>query len=246
MTNPFLTPPQVPGPQSRSWGFGFAYGFQGPASSSMTPADIQPEDADAFDQGVLAGQNAAINGIPLSQTCVDLNAEGGVGPHLALEAPEGIMWIADIAEGVAGGIAGGVLFFINLSIALETFTDDPTKGSLRQPVLSRPRYRTWASISRCRCSSAAPSTQASPAARCSSPPSSPARMLRKQPLKASVAPTGSSSPGAPISLAAPTSLRIPTNEPLGGDPNSLLILRCGFYLRRRCQLGWKRVAEELQ
>jgi hypothetical protein len=91
----------------------------------MTPADIQPEDADAFDQGVLAGQNAAINGIPLSQTCVNLNAEGGVGPHLALETPEGVMWIVDLTEGVAAGVAGSVLFFINLSIALETFTDDP-------------------------------------------------------------------------------------------------------------------------
>jgi hypothetical protein len=125
--NPFLTPPQVPGPQSRSWGFGFAFGFKGPARSSMTPADIQPEDADAFDQGVLAGQNAAIGGIALSQTCVNLHAEGGIGPHLLLEVPEGVMWIADITEGLAGGIAGTVLFFINLSIALETFTDDPDK-----------------------------------------------------------------------------------------------------------------------
>ena len=125
MTNPFLTPPQVPSPQSRSWGFGFAFGFEGPAQSTMTPADIQPEDPDAFNQGVLAGQNAAINGIPLSQTCVDLNAEGGVGPHLILDIPDALIWAKDISEGLAGGIAGGVLFFINLSIALETFTDDP-------------------------------------------------------------------------------------------------------------------------
>src|SRR5690242_4368657 len=125
MENPFLTPPQVESPQSRSWGFGFAFGFQGPQLSSMTPADIQPEDADAFDQGVLAGQDAAIQGVPVSNPCVDLHQHGPTLPHLALEIPEGGMFIGDLLEGVAGGIAGGVLFLLNLSIALETFSDDP-------------------------------------------------------------------------------------------------------------------------
>jgi hypothetical protein len=39
MENPYLTPPQVESPQSRSWGLGFAHGFQGPNQSSMTPND---------------------------------------------------------------------------------------------------------------------------------------------------------------------------------------------------------------
>jgi hypothetical protein len=104
---------------------GFAYGFQGPAQSTMTPADIQPEDADAFDQGVLAGQGAAINGLSLPQPCVDLHAEGGIGPHLVLDVPEGIMVVVDFADKFAAGIGGGAIFLINLSIALETFTDDP-------------------------------------------------------------------------------------------------------------------------
>jgi hypothetical protein len=127
--NPFLIPPQVESPQSRSWGFGFAFGFQGPEQSTMTPADIQPEDPDAFDRGVLAGQDAAINGLSLPQPCVDLNAEGGVGLHLVLEVPDAVLWIADLKEAgtllAAGSIAGGVIFLLNLSIALETFTDDP-------------------------------------------------------------------------------------------------------------------------
>jgi hypothetical protein len=106
---------------------GFAFGFQGPEQSAMTPADIQPEDADAFNQGVLAGQNAAINGLSLPQPCVDLHAEGGFGPHLILDVPEGLMWIKDLGEGVAAGIGGTVIFFLNLSIALETFTDDPSE-----------------------------------------------------------------------------------------------------------------------
>jgi hypothetical protein len=104
---------------------GFAFGFQGPEQSTMAQADIQTEDADAFNQGVLAGQNAAISGLSLPQPCVDLHAEGGFGPHLFLDVPEGIMWIKDLGEGLAAGIGGSVIFFLNLSIALETFTDDP-------------------------------------------------------------------------------------------------------------------------
>ena len=46
--NPFLTPPQVPSGKSESWSMGFAFGFQGPAESTMTPADIDPPDADAL------------------------------------------------------------------------------------------------------------------------------------------------------------------------------------------------------
>jgi hypothetical protein len=127
LQNPFLTPPQVESPQSRSWAMGFAFGFQGPEQSTMTPADIQAEDPDAFNQGVLAGQNAAINGLSLPQPCVDLHAEGGLGPHLLLDVPEGLMWIKDLGEGLAAGIGGSVIFFLNLSIALETFTDDPSE-----------------------------------------------------------------------------------------------------------------------
>jgi hypothetical protein len=125
LQNPFLTPPQVESAQSRSWSMGFAFGFQGPEQSTMTPVDIQPEDADAFNQGLLAGQNAAINGLSLPQPCVDVHAEGGLGPHLLMDVPEGLVWIKDLGEGLAAGIGGSVIFFVNLSIALETFTDDP-------------------------------------------------------------------------------------------------------------------------
>lgn len=125
MQNPFLTPPQVESAQSRSWALGFMFGYQGPARSTLTPVDIQPEDQDAFDEGVPVGEEAAISGVPVSKACVDLNAEGGVGPHLLLETPELVFWIKDLAHGLAGGVAGSVVFFINLSIALETFTDNP-------------------------------------------------------------------------------------------------------------------------
>jgi hypothetical protein len=127
MDNPFLTPPQVESPQSRSWGLGFLYGFQGPAQSTMTPADIQPEDADAFDQGVLAGQDTAINGLPLSNTCLDLNVEGpSFSPEMASGLGEGAAALWELAHlAYAGAILSGVLAVVELSMALETHFDNP-------------------------------------------------------------------------------------------------------------------------
>jgi hypothetical protein len=125
--NPFLTPPQVESPQSRSWGMGFAFGFQGPEQSTMTPADIQPEDVDAFNQGVLAGQDAAINGLPFNQSCVDLHAEGPDIPEFAGDSiVEGgtLIW-SIVKHGFVPSLLEGVLLVVNLSIALETFSDDP-------------------------------------------------------------------------------------------------------------------------
>jgi hypothetical protein len=126
LVNPFLTPPQIESPQSRGWAMGFAFGFQGPEESTMTPATINPEDADAFDQGVLVGQDAAINGLSLATPCVDLNAEGPSVPHLAVEGAEGgIALYTLVAHGIAGAVTEGVVLLVTLSIALETFFDDP-------------------------------------------------------------------------------------------------------------------------
>lgn len=129
--NPFLTPPQVASPQSDSWAMGFAFGFQGPALSTMTPADIDPSDADAFNTGVLAGQSAAIDGVPLANSCVDLNSEGPSVPHLEAEGTiEGgmILWSIFKLHHFVGAIAEGVLLIVNLSLALETFSDDPDEA----------------------------------------------------------------------------------------------------------------------
>jgi hypothetical protein len=127
MENPFLTPPQVESPQSRSWGLGFLYGFQGPAQSSIPQSDVDAEDADAFDMGVLAGQDAAINGLPLDSPCVDLHVEG---PTLSLEFASGVgegvlAGVEFVTKKIAGGVLSAALAVIELSMALETFSDDP-------------------------------------------------------------------------------------------------------------------------
>jgi hypothetical protein len=126
MENPYLTPPQVESPQSRSWALGFGYGFQGPPMSSRAPEDIGPEDPDTFNEGVLAGQDCAVNGLPLDQPCVDLNVEPPALVHIATSGIEGGLFVWELAKAAwAGAVLSGVLFVVELSIQLETFSDNP-------------------------------------------------------------------------------------------------------------------------
>jgi predicted transport protein len=79
--------------------------------------------------GVLAGQDASINGLPLAQTCVDLNSEGPSVPHFVTDSViEGGMAVFSamrLGFHLSGAVAEGILLVVNLSIALETFSDDP-------------------------------------------------------------------------------------------------------------------------
>jgi hypothetical protein len=74
INNPFLGPPFAES-QGIAWGRGFAFGFQGPPASIPPPPDLAPEDRDAFNSGVLTGQEAATSGFPVPSECVDLNKE---------------------------------------------------------------------------------------------------------------------------------------------------------------------------
>ncbi len=96
----------------------------------MAPADIAPEDADAFDHGVLAGQDAAINGLPLSTSCVDLNVEGpGFSGELAVSGIEAGLATWELFKMAwAGAVLSGVMFLVDLSMALETFSDNPNEA----------------------------------------------------------------------------------------------------------------------
>lgn len=133
--NPFLTPPQVESPQSRSWAKGFVWGFEGPANSSLPRDDLGIEDNDAFDQGMLAGQNAAINGLELDHPCIDLNVEPPAllhplearnFPEAADVGMEGLAVLYEVFEkGFVAASGSGILLALALSIGLETFSDDP-------------------------------------------------------------------------------------------------------------------------
>jgi hypothetical protein len=141
LVNPFLRPPQVESPQSRSWGRGFAFGFQGPPASLPTPADV--EDEDAFQQGVQAGQQAASNGFDIADDpCVDLNREGPFhnAPEFAWSGLEFGTIINEVRRPhfiahIGGAVFSAVMFLLDLSIALQTHFDDPStalsEGALR-------------------------------------------------------------------------------------------------------------------
>lgn len=131
LQNPFLTPPQVESPKSRSWGRGFAFGFNGPPESVEPGTDFPAEDLDAFEQGVLAGQTAAIEGLQFFENpCVDLHREAPPDwPELAWSGLDAWSVLRDLGEiakkGMGGAIFGAVATFIDLSIALQTHFDDP-------------------------------------------------------------------------------------------------------------------------
>jgi hypothetical protein len=57
------------------WAMGFSWGFVGPAFSASPPLVIAPEQIDAFNEGVLAGQQTAIEGLAFEPSCVSLAQE---------------------------------------------------------------------------------------------------------------------------------------------------------------------------
>lgn len=129
MENPFLVPPQVEGPESRSWAQGFLFGYQGPQFSTTASADMPVEDFSAFDMGTLAGQQAAVDGWPTTSQCIDLNVEPPSLGHflgdLVAEGGFAVGGIALVGVHLAGLFFEGIIAVVNLSIALETFSDDP-------------------------------------------------------------------------------------------------------------------------
>jgi hypothetical protein len=127
LQNPFFQPPQIEGPQSRSWGRGLAFGFQGPPASLPTPPDV--EDSDAFQQGVAAGQQAAVSGLEVVPSpCVDLNREPPAILDFTASGFEAITVGRELLHvAIGGAIFSSILLIADLSLALETHFDDPAQ-----------------------------------------------------------------------------------------------------------------------
>jgi hypothetical protein len=71
ITNPFDQPPFAPS-QAEAWGQGFLFGLTGPMfSTEQAPDEIAEEVREAFEKGVLAGQQSAGNGLDIFPECVD-------------------------------------------------------------------------------------------------------------------------------------------------------------------------------
>lgn len=128
--NPYLQPPYGEGPKSRSWAQGFTYGFSGPEYSATAQGEVPTEDFDAFNEGVIAGQSAAIEGIDTRGSCVDLNAEDEHGHALELAGnPDVWIFAYEVGKRKFAKAAGtGVLIALELLISLETWFDDPEEG----------------------------------------------------------------------------------------------------------------------
>jgi hypothetical protein len=108
------------------------FGFQGPPESIEPGSDFSVEDLDAFNEGVLAGQTAAIEGLPfVDNPCVDLHREPPPDfPELAWSGLDAAAAIRELVElgfkkAMGGAIVGAVTTLIDLSIALETHFDEP-------------------------------------------------------------------------------------------------------------------------
>jgi hypothetical protein len=129
MPSPTFTNPHLGLPTEAGWAMGFTWGFLGPAFSSEPPSVIAPDLVDAFNEGVLAGQQVAISGLPIEPACFSLAqetssaAEGFMGGVHIIEAlgvgntaVGAIRGIVAVAKAVAHGAAEGFVFVLLLLI----------------------------------------------------------------------------------------------------------------------------------
>jgi hypothetical protein len=127
--NPFLRPPLVESPQSKAWAMGFAFGFQGPPASVPPPPDIGPDVSDAFNQGVLIGQQTAIDGFQVQTECVDLREEPPTPADLLPAGFEGVLTIVEIVKhGLVAGAGSFILFLVDLCLGATVHFHDPGEG----------------------------------------------------------------------------------------------------------------------
>lgn len=118
ITNPFDQEPFAPS-QALAWGQGFLFGMTGPLySREQAPDSIGDDVREAFEQGVLAGQQAAIDGLNIFPQCIDTEEQEHV-PLAAELGLEGAGFIADLVEGAKlASAAFSTIFMAALDIAL--------------------------------------------------------------------------------------------------------------------------------
>jgi len=119
-----ITNPYIPSPSAaNAWVEGFVKGFAGPEYSTKPPPEIANEDVTAFSEGIIAGQQSAIDGLVFSDACIsagesDDNQIDEAG-HLidAAHILRGV-WEARHLAKLAGGLAGIAVGFIVLAATL--------------------------------------------------------------------------------------------------------------------------------
>jgi len=134
ISNPFPSPST----SSVAWANGFFKGFAGPNQSIEPPSDVVESDIDAFNAGVLAGQQGAIDGLELSDPCVRAAEESSEAAHVVtgLELLHGAWELRKLAT-LGAGLAGIAVALIELSITLPERTIRPEQvlPNLVQPLI---------------------------------------------------------------------------------------------------------------
>ena len=126
ITNPYLPSPAA----AQAWAEGFVKGLAGPQYSTEPPPEVAPDDVSAFAQGVMAGQQSAIDGFAPDEPCVNAAVEthnpGSDAGHLidAAHILHGL-WEARHLATLAGGLAGIAAGFIVLAATLPVQTLPP-------------------------------------------------------------------------------------------------------------------------
>jgi hypothetical protein len=132
--NPFPSPST----SAVAWANGFFNGFSGPDHSVAPPADMADRDADAFNAGVLAGQQAAIDGLEFSDPCVPAAEEGSEAAHVitGVEILHGA-WELRHLKSLGAGLAGIAVALFELACSLPKNTRPPEEvlPNLIQPLL---------------------------------------------------------------------------------------------------------------
>jgi hypothetical protein len=118
ITNPFDQDPFDPS-QAVAWGQGFLFGLTGPFESTEQAPDSITEDVrEAFEQGVLAGQQSAIDGLDVFPQCVDTEEPEHI-PLAASLSLEGAGFVADLLNhATKASAAFSLAFMLALDIAL--------------------------------------------------------------------------------------------------------------------------------
>jgi hypothetical protein len=122
ITNPYDQPPAAPGNDAaQAWGQGFLFGLTGPQKSvEQAPDSISQEVLQAFEDGVLAGQQSAINGLDVFSGCIDTEE----GEHVPLSAElglEGVNLVGELLRGAKLATAAfSTIFMTVLDVALAT------------------------------------------------------------------------------------------------------------------------------
>lgn len=120
ITNPYDQPPMAPGnEQAQAWGWGYLFGLSGPLYSvEQAPEIIAAELLQEFQEGVLAGQQDAINGLNIFPAFIDTSEEHHI-PLSVEVGMEGVNLAVEVWHGAKfAGAAFSSIFMVLLDVAL--------------------------------------------------------------------------------------------------------------------------------